>query len=210
MNETIELIGFEKIELWKDNPRKNDDAVIPLAKVLVRHGQKSPIVVWRKNNVCYKGNTTYKALKWIHSLSVEDYKKFCKEDVGIKVVPIRQNGVKTMYVDFPSEQSAIAYGIADNKASEFAEWDYDLLSKFLEQKTVYPPEATGFSKAEINYLMFQGDEGEIEKIEETSDGIRKRFTIRCPLDIADEVKSELVDLIAAINKALGEKKVELS
>ena len=56
----MDYIHFSKIHLWKNNPRKNDQAVPRLMELLKLHGQKSRIGVW--NNTIYKGNTTYKAL----------------------------------------------------------------------------------------------------------------------------------------------------
>jgi len=44
--------------------------------------------------------------------------------------------VKVLYVDFPSEAAAIAYGIADNKSSEWAQWDDALLDSFMQMEEV--------------------------------------------------------------------------
>ena len=121
--QNIEIVDIKKIVLWKNNPRKNDQAVPRLAEVIRERGQITPIVVYRKNNVCYKGNTTIKALKYL----------------GI-------NHVKVLYADFPSEAAAIAYGIADNRSSEWAEWDSELLKNFL--KIPEQMKDSGFSSVE--------------------------------------------------------------
>jgi hypothetical protein len=115
-------VAIDKIKLWKDNPRHNETAVPKLAAIIKARGQVTPIVVWRKTGVCYKGNTTLKAMR----------------SLGNKTISV-------LYVDFPSETAAIAYGIADNKSSEWAEWDETILSKFLQMEDVV---ATGFTAAE--------------------------------------------------------------
>jgi hypothetical protein len=107
----ISTVDINKIKLWKNNPRKNDAAAPKVAEILKTRGQVHPIVVCRKTNVCYAGNTRIKAAKIL----------------GWKTI-------KVIYVDFPSEQAAIAYGIADNKSSEYAEWDDDILKNFLQMK----------------------------------------------------------------------------
>jgi len=121
-DKAIVSVAIDKIKLWKDNPRKNDAAVPKLTEIIKTRGQITPIVVWRKNGVCYKGNTTIKALR----------------SLNIKTVSV-------LYADFPSESAAIAYGIADNKSSEWAEWDEDILSKFLKMEDVVE---TGFTAKE--------------------------------------------------------------
>jgi hypothetical protein len=126
----IEWVPIESISLWGDNPRKNDKAAEELAVIIKAHGVKSPIVCWSENNTIYKGNTTYKACKLL----------------GMKTVPV-------VFHDFPSESAAKAYGIADNKASEFASWDKDVLGRIMstqEFKTVNKP--TGFSQKELRVI----------------------------------------------------------
>ncbi len=104
-----EIVPIDSILLWKDNPRKNDEAVDKLMKILSHHSQVSPVVVWIKNKTIYKGNTTWKALK-----------KLGKKEVSVR------------WVDFPSESAAKAYGIDDNRSSEYAKWDEEILSKLME------------------------------------------------------------------------------
>ena len=104
----VQRVPIDSIHLWADNPRQNDKAVPKVADSLREHGQRKPIVVWRQNNTVYAGNTLYKAAKslgWTH--------------------------INVAFADFPSEQAAIAYGIADNKTSEYSDWDDDVLSALI-------------------------------------------------------------------------------
>jgi site-specific DNA-methyltransferase (adenine-specific) len=118
------------IKLWKDNPRRNDAAVPRLMELLREHGQRTPIVLWRKNMTIYKGNTTFKA-----------------------AVKLKWKTIKCILADFPSEQAAIAYGISDNKSSEFAGWDDKVLARLLKSDLEYFNQArTGFSEQERDLL----------------------------------------------------------
>jgi hypothetical protein len=124
----IDTVLIGTINLWKDNPRKNNAAVPKLAEILKVHGQVTPIVVWRENMVAYKGNTTLKAMKLLG-----------------------ERAVKVLFVDFPSEQAAIAYGIADNKTSEWSQWDDELLNRFMQMETVSA--LSGFDAVEQDYII---------------------------------------------------------
>lgn len=124
----IVTVDISKVKLWKDNPRKNEKAIPKLAEVIKERGQITPIVVWSKNDTVYKGNTTIKALKLL----------------GIKTV-------KVLYADFPSESAAIAYGIADNKSSEWSQWDDGLLENFLKLETIKDHQI-GFDAIELSLL----------------------------------------------------------
>jgi len=134
VNLNVVEVGIDKVELWKDNPRKNDAAVPKLAALLKARGQVTPVVVWSKNNVCYKGNATIRAMK----------------SLGLSTI-------KVLYADFPSEAAAIAYGISDNKSSEWSEWDDDVLSGLLKSNlSLSESSGLGFTQKDLNtFKMFQ-------------------------------------------------------
>lgn len=93
-----ELVDPHQLEFYDRNPRINDDAVDAVANSILKHGFNKPLAV--KNNVVYAGNTRLKAaLK-----------------LGLKVVPI-------VHIDHLTDKQLMAYNIADNKTSEFADWD---------------------------------------------------------------------------------------
>jgi hypothetical protein len=125
----VESVPIDSVKLWKENPRKNDVAVKKLMPIIKAHGQRTPIVVWSINKVIYKGNTTYKAMKLL----------------GFKTINV-------IFADFKSEAAAIAYGIADNKSSEFSEWDDDLLSSLMLSENI-DATTTGFTATEYNDLI---------------------------------------------------------
>jgi site-specific DNA-methyltransferase (adenine-specific) len=97
-----ELIPYEK------NPRLNDDAVEYVANSIKEFGFKVPIII-DKNNVIVAGHTRLKASK----------------ELGLTEVPC-------IIADDLNEEHIRAFRLADNKVSEKAEWDFNLLDAELE------------------------------------------------------------------------------
>lgn len=102
-----DLIPYEK------NPRNNEQAVDKVANSIREFGFKVPIVV-DKYNVVVCGHTRLKAAK----------------KLGLAEVPC-------VYADDLTEQQIKAYRIADNKVSELASWDDELLAQELEDMTEF-------------------------------------------------------------------------
>ena len=96
------------IKPYEKNPRKNDNAVDTVANSISQFGFKVPIVI-DKDNVIVCGHTRYKASK----------------KLGLEVVPC-------VIADDLTEEQIKAYRLADNKVSELAEWDIDLLGEELD------------------------------------------------------------------------------
>ena len=96
------------IKPYEKNPRKNDNAVDEVANSIKEFGFKVPIVI-DKDNVIVCGHTRYKASK----------------KLGLEVVPC-------VIADDLTEEQIKAYRLADNKVSELAEWDIDLLGEELD------------------------------------------------------------------------------
>ena len=101
-------IELKKIKQYEKNPRKNDEAVGPVAESIKEFGFKSPIIV-DKDNVIVAGHTRYKAAKRLK----------------LKEVPC-------IVADDLTEEQIKAFRLADNKVGEIAEWDFDLLNMELE------------------------------------------------------------------------------
>ena len=93
---------------YNNNPRKNDDAVENVANSIKEFGFKVPIVI-DKNNEIVAGHTRYKASK----------------KLGLKEIPC-------IIADDLNEEQIKAFRLADNKVSEKAEWDLDILNEELE------------------------------------------------------------------------------
>ena len=99
----IKMVKVEDLKPYANNPRFNDDAVEYVAKSIKEFGFKVPMVI-DKNNEIVAGHTRYKA-------SLE---------LGLKEVPC------IIANDLTDEQIK-AFRLADNKVSEQASWNYDLL-----------------------------------------------------------------------------------
>lgn len=97
-----------EIKLYEKNPRKNDNAVDAVASSISQFGFKNPIVI-DGNNVIICGHTRYKAA----------------QKLGLDVVPC-------VIADDLTDEQIKAYRLADNKVSELAEWDIDLLGEELD------------------------------------------------------------------------------
>lgn len=93
---------------YENNPRKNDEAVDAVAESIKQCGYIAPIIL-DENGVILAGHTRYKALQ-----------KLGYEKANVIVV----KGL--------SEEQKRKYRILDNKTSELAGWDYDLLAEELK------------------------------------------------------------------------------
>ena len=93
---------------YKNNPRKNDDAVEDVANSIKEFGFKVPIVI-DKNNEIVAGHTRYKASK----------------KLGLEKIPC-------IIANDLNEEQIKAFRLADNKVSEKAEWDLDILNDELD------------------------------------------------------------------------------
>ena len=107
----IKMIKVEDLKPYANNPRFNDDAVEYVAKSIKEFGFKVPMVI-DKNNEIVAGHTRYKA-------SLE---------LGLKEVPC-------IIADDLTEEQIKAFRLADNKVSEKAQWNYDLLDLELDDIT---------------------------------------------------------------------------
>ena len=93
---------------YENNPRFNDDAVEYVANSIKEFGFKVPIVI-DKNNVIVAGHTRYKA----------------SMELGLKEVPC-------IVADDLTDEQVKAFRLADNKVSEKASWNFELLDEELD------------------------------------------------------------------------------
>lgn len=104
----VEQWSIDRLIPYENNPRKNDEAVEYVANSIREFGFQQPIVVDREG-VVIVGHTRLKAAKM---LGLEDVPVHVAEDL--------------------TENQIEAYRLADNKVSEFANWDFDKLNMELE------------------------------------------------------------------------------
>lgn len=96
---------------YENNPRRNDEAVKYVAESIRQFGFKVPLIV-DQNGIIIAGHTRYKAAI----------------KLGIKEVPC-------IIADDLTEEQIKAFRLADNKVSEIAEWDMELLEIELDDIT---------------------------------------------------------------------------
>ena len=99
----IEYKSIDEITPYINNPRKNDPAVDSVAASIKEFGFKVPVVL-TSDNVIIAGHTRIKAAK----------------KLKLKEIPC-------IIADDLTEEQIKAFRLADNKVSELAEWDDDLL-----------------------------------------------------------------------------------
>ena len=124
-------IQIDKLKPYDKNPRINKGAVDYVVKSIKANGFNQPLVVDQNFVVCV-GHTRLMAAKKMSMTEVPCY-------------------VKNM-----SKEQFIAYNLADNKTSEYAEWDDDLLKEnmnILNDIDASLLEATAFTDEEIDLLV---------------------------------------------------------
>lgn len=99
----LKKIKLSEIKPYERNARKNDEAVEYVIKSIKQCEYIAPIIL-DENNVILAGHTRYKALK---KLGYKEAECVIKEGL--------------------TEEQKKKYRLLDNKTSEFAEWDFDLL-----------------------------------------------------------------------------------
>ena len=131
-------IELKKIKQYEKNPRKNDEAVGPVAESIKEFGFKCPIIL-DKDNVIVAGHTRYKAAKRLK----------------LKEVPC-------IVADDLTEEQIKAFRLADNKVGEIAEWDFDLLNMELESIS-FDMSSFGFNILNEEEKEIEEDEYDLEE-----------------------------------------------
>ena len=131
-----ELIPYDK------NPRNNEAAVDPVAESIREFGFKVPIII-DGNGVIVAGHTRLLAAK----------------KLGLKKVPC-------VVADDLTEEQIKAFRLADNKVSELAEWNVDLLGEELKEITDIDMSEFGFELSEFDVEPTEIQEDEVPDIPE--------------------------------------------
>ncbi len=141
---------------YSRNPRRNDEAVPMVMNSIKEFGFKVPIVV-DKNNIIVCGHTRFKAaLK-----------------LGLETVPC-------IVADDLSDEQIKAFRLADNKVSEKADWDFEILSGELDDIINIDMDSFGFESIEFE----EPEEDDSEKVNE-----RERTGNAYNLDEYDELRA---------------------
>jgi len=125
----VEQRPLSSIKPYEKNPRRNDGAVDAVAASIKQFGFKVPIVI-DKDGVIVAGHTRYKAA----------------QRLGLKNVPC-------VVASDLSPAQVKAFRLADNKVSELATWDFDLLSEEMGEL------AGDFDLGEFGFPDYFNDDG---------------------------------------------------
>lgn len=99
------MMAIDDITPYENNPRRNEKAVDAVANSIKEFGFKNPIIV-DKDKVIVSGHT----------------RRLAALKLGLKEVPV-------IVGDELSDEQVKAFRLADNRVSELAVWDDDLLKK---------------------------------------------------------------------------------
>lgn len=150
----IKNLKINDIKPYDNNPRINDGAAVDaVASSIKEFGFNSPIVV-DQDFIIINGHTRHKAAK----------------QLGLEEVPV-------LIVEGLSPEQIKAYRIADNKTSEFSEWDFDKLIDEIKDlaEQNYNLELTGFDELEC-LKMIEDDISDFnEKLPENDPDIDELF-----------------------------------
>lgn len=127
---------------YEKNPRKNDDAIKYVQESIREFGFKVPIII-DNNGVIVAGHTRWKAAK---NLNMKDVPCIVADDLTDKQIK--------------------AFRLADNKVSEKAEWDFDLLSDELDDLFDFDMTVFGFENPVEEEPEVEEDDFEAELPEE--------------------------------------------
>lgn len=156
----IVIKKIDEVKPYDKNPRKNDGAVEYVENSIKEFGFKVPIVI-DKDGVIVAGHTRHKAAK----------------KLGLKEVPC-------VVADDLTEEQIKAYRLADNKVSEKAEWDFDLLDIELAELDL-DMEDFGFHISEIDW-------DSVTDLEEETYKEPAHDKLRCPVCGAIDYKVHFV------------------
>lgn len=155
----IEYLKIDDVIPYINNPRNNEDAVEKVAASIKEYGFRNPVII-DKDNVIIAGHTRYNAAKRLK----------------LDTIPIiRANDLTSAQIK--------GLRIADNKTSEYATWNNELLTLELEslQELNFDLELTGFNMAEIDEMMCSFDigteeeQGDLSRLED-----KEEKTVCCP------------------------------
>lgn len=157
----IEYIEIDKVIPYANNPRQNDgEAVDRVVASIKEYGFKNPIII-DSDNVIVCGHTRLKAAK----------------KLGIDKVPV-------IKADDLTPAQIKAFRLAENRVSQYAKWDNELLSIELEglQELNFELDLTGFEDWEIDNLLNPMSDDDLQDFFiEREEKKKEPKKIKCPL-----------------------------
>lgn len=137
----IEYLSIDDVIPYGNNPRNNDgEAVDRVASSIAEYGFKIPVIV-DKDNIIVAGHTRVKAAK----------------KLGIDKVPV-------IRADDLTPAQIKGFRLAENRVSEYATWNNELLTIELEelQDIDFDLDLTGFEEWELDNLLNPVSDDDLE------------------------------------------------
>ena len=125
----VEIIPITDIFPYGNNPRNNDTEIDNLVNSITEHGFSVPLEI-DQNHTIITGHARYKAALRI----------------GMTALPC-------IIRDDLTPEQVIARRIVDNKISDLASWDNDVLRKELERLPDFDWKAYGFYESELSSIL---------------------------------------------------------
>ena len=156
-HEPAEWVPIASLKPWPSNPRKGQP-VDEVARLIVRFGWGNPILARRDGRMVVAGHTRIKAAKKLASMwaaaSPDARTTWHAEAVRVateKVVLVR-------FGDW-SEHDARVLAVADNKISELAEWDSEMVAEALADFTAEDFAIAAWENGEGGFVVDEDHEG---------------------------------------------------
>lgn len=186
----VEMRSVDQLRPYDNNPRQNVGAIAAVAESIREFGFRNPILV-DHDSVVINGHTRLAAAKTL----------------GLETVPV------IVAADL-TEAQIKALRIVDNKTTEIANWDYDLLAAELEAIDTLDPALVALTGFEMDTILDElAAKGFDEiSIEPETDDVPKRLmptltfgTTKIPLTEDEEVTLATVyhDYVEANRTNLG-------
>lgn len=155
-----------EIKPYENNPRYNAEAVDYVANSIKAFGFVNPIVI-DKDNVIVCGHT-----RWLAS-----------KKLRLKQVPV-------IVVDNLTEKQVKGFRIIDNKTSEIAEWDEQLLAKIIPDIAEYDLQEFGFLEDYLTAVANELADEYLEQpeVEKTEFGLTLTFPIEFKYDLQEYIR----------------------
>lgn len=145
----------EELKDYSNNPRRNEDAIGPVADSIRQFGFLVPILI-DQNNEIVTGHTRKQA-----------------------AILLNMSEVPCIYADGLNENQIRAFRIVDNKTSEFASWDFDKLQEELEEiEGMIDIDLSEFHFPDLSGELGVSDEDFLQDTEIVKD--KKAKCIKCP------------------------------
>ena len=172
----IEYVDIDSIKPYENNPRHNEEAIPYVMNSIKEFGFKNPIII-DKNNVIIAGHTRLESAKRL----------------GMKEVPI-------IHADDLTEEQVKAFRLADNKVSEKAEWDFNMLDAELADLDLDMSEF-GFENIDI---VEDFDEKDLEDERE-----KEKINVSIVFDKYEDFEKIKVELEEITKKANGNLSIKM-